>query len=180
MRVVRIEPPTEGAGLAEIDLGIFRLFCLATVGFGAVVGDVTFEVELFGSNCGKIWGGADTRRDAERDGMEVENLLFTIDGNGTGVALGDRDKGRFRLFGPGRMVVPALAPLRSLALDKPRGLVADLPVIEERVVDRERRVDVSDGVLVVFGGIMYQSCLRGRCRFVKLAQDGEKQNDKDA
>ena len=56
------------------------------------------------------------------------------------------------------MVVPALAPLTSLAsdaLDRPRGLVVDLPAIEERVVDRERRVDVSDGVLEPFNGILY-------------------------
>lgn len=116
------------------------------------------EVELLGSKRGKLCGGADTRREADRDGMELDRRLFTVDGKGTGVALGDRDTGRFSPFGPGRMVVPALAPLKSLAseaLDRPRGLVADLPAIEERVVDREIRVDVSDGVL--FGGILLVS-----------------------
>jgi hypothetical protein len=95
--------------------------------------------------------------------MELDNRLFTVDGNGIGVALGDRDKGRFRPFGLGRTVVPALVPLNSLAkdaLDRPRGFIADFPGSEERVVDRERRVDVSDGVLVLFGGILRQ----GYCR----------------
>jgi hypothetical protein len=90
--------------------------------------------------------------------MELDKRLFAVDGNGTGVALGDLDMGRVRPLGPGRMVVLALAPLTSLArdaLDRPRGLVADLPAIEERVVDREIRVDVSDGVLVPFGGMVF-------------------------
>jgi len=94
--------------------------------------------------------------------MELDNRLFTVDGDGTGVALGDRDKGRFRPFGLGRTVVPALAPLNWLAkdaLDRPRGFIADVPGSEERVVERERRVDVSDAVLVLFGGILPASKL---------------------
>jgi hypothetical protein len=92
--------------------------------------------------------------------MELDKRLFAVDGNGIGVALGDRDKGRFRLFGLGRTVVLALAALNSLAkeaLDRPRGFTDDFPGSEERVVDRERRVDVSDGVLVLFGGILCQA-----------------------
>lgn len=97
--------------------------------------------------------------------MELENCLFTFDGNGTGVAFGDRDIGRVIPFVPGRMVVPALAPLKSLArdaLDKPRGLVADFPVSEERDVVREIRVEVSDGVLALFGAIPLSLVFR-RC-----------------
>ena len=100
----------------------------------------------------------------------MDRRLFTVDGNGTGVALGDRDKVRFSPFGPGRTVVPALAPLKSLArdaLDRPRGLVADFPMSEERVVDCEIRVDVSDGVLLPFGGILFWFYRVIRRRFVQ-------------
>lgn len=54
MRAVRIEPATEGTGLAEVDLDILILLCLVTAGFRVVVvavvvvGDVT--IDLFGSN----------------------------------------------------------------------------------------------------------------------------------
>lgn len=95
MRALRIELATEGAGLAEVDLDKVMLVFLVRGGLRMLVlGDVTFGVELFGSNRGKLWGGADTRRDADSDGMELDRRLFTADGNGTGVAFGDRDNGR--------------------------------------------------------------------------------------
>jgi hypothetical protein len=144
-----------------------RLFCLAMgrLRVWIAVG-ITFEVELLGSKRGKFWGGADTRRDADRDGMELDRRLLVFDANGTGVALGDRDNGRLSPFGPGRTVVLALAPLKSLAtdaLDRPRGLVGDLPTSEERAVDREMRVEVSDGVLLLFGGIFFALLQVTRC-----------------
>lgn len=89
--------------------------------------------------------------------MELERRLFTLDGKGTGVAFGDRVIARFEPFG-GRTVVPPLIPVMSLAKDafeSPRGfVVVDLLAIEEREVDREKRVDVSDGVLLPLGGIL--------------------------
>jgi hypothetical protein len=49
VRAVRIEPATEGTGLAEVDLDNLILLCLATAGSRVVVvGDIT--IDLFGSN----------------------------------------------------------------------------------------------------------------------------------
>jgi hypothetical protein len=50
VRAVRIEPATEGTGLAEVDLDNLILLCLAIAGSRVVVvvGDIT--IDLFGSN----------------------------------------------------------------------------------------------------------------------------------
>jgi hypothetical protein len=53
VRVLRIEPVTEGTGLAEVDLDIVRLFCLATSGLRMLLERI-FEVDLLGSNRGKL------------------------------------------------------------------------------------------------------------------------------
>jgi hypothetical protein len=55
VRALRIEPAIEGTGLAEVDLDIARLFCLATGGMRVLeVECITFEVELLGSKRGKL------------------------------------------------------------------------------------------------------------------------------
>lgn len=96
--------------------------------------DVEFPVE---SIRGKFCGGAETRRDAANEGMDVDNRLAALDGIGMGVALGD---------------------LAGVALDGALDLelIAELAVETEleRAVDRENRVDVSDGAVEdVRGGI---------------------------
>lgn len=88
---------------------------------------------------GKICGGADTRRDAANEGMDVDNRFAALDGIGIGVALGD---------------------LAGVALDGALDLelIAELAVDSEfeRAVDRENRVDVSDGAVDdVRGGIFF-------------------------
>jgi len=91
------------------------------------------------------------RRD-DREGMEVDNFLETLDGSGTGVALGER--AGVVSFKADLTVVLPLASVLSEALD---GLLDflrpdnDVLSDEERVVDLERRVDVSDGVETPFG-----------------------------
>jgi hypothetical protein len=98
-------------------------------------------VELPGSSRGKFCTGAEMRRDA-KDGIELDILLAVVDGIGTGVAFGERTGAVG--FEPVRIV---LRSLKSEALDNVRGFLLDVvEAIELRVVDCERRVDVSDGV----------------------------------
>jgi hypothetical protein len=86
---------------------------------------------------GKLCGGAETRRDAANEGMDVDMRLAALEGIGIGVALGD---------------LAGVALDGALDLELNAELVVDTEF--ERVVDRENRVDVSDGALDdVRGGI---------------------------
>lgn len=76
------------------------------------------------------------------EGMDVDMRFAAIDGTGTGVAFGERPA--LLCFGLGRTVASSLT---SEALESALGLVTlddDLNV-DERVVDREKRVEVSEG-----------------------------------
>lgn len=77
---------------------------------------------------GKFCGGADVRRDAANEGMDVESRLAALDGIGIGVALGD-------------LAGVALDCALDLELNAELAVETEL----ERAVDRENRVDVSDG-----------------------------------
>jgi hypothetical protein len=79
--------------------------------------------------------------------MELLNRLAVLLGRGIGVAFGER-AGAFN-FEADLIVTLPLAALRLLVKDAVRGL--DIPLwdtlaADERVVDRDNRVDVSDGV----------------------------------
>ena len=155
-RVLRMDPETEDAGRRDIG-GAVSCF-EGRVGGEGETGEFMLDVEFAGSRRGKVCAGAVTRRDPARDGMEVDILLAVIDGTGTGIAFGER--AGVLSFEVTRTVVLVLKRLRLLvreALDDVRGLtkpeVEELRV-EERVVDREKRVDVSDGAVDDLGCIL--------------------------
>lgn len=85
----------------DVVLRLLRLPATLGTGFGTVLSLVARgegpgpEVERSGSNMarGKLCGGADTRLDAERDGMEVDIRFAACEGRGIGVAFGERSGG---------------------------------------------------------------------------------------
>ena len=106
-------------------------------------------VEFPGSSRGKFWTGAERR--LLNDGIEVRFAL--TDGTGTGVAFGDRE---VLILLELRMVV---LPLTSEALDVALGfeiLAVDMddPSVDERLVEREKRVEASDGAFWGFEDIV--------------------------
>ncbi|KAF5370916.1 hypothetical protein D9615_009799 [Tricholomella constricta] len=128
-RAVRIEPATE------------PLSCLpaARPGGEGVLGTagLAFDVEfLTESTRGKACGGVEILREA-KEGIDDDSRLAALEGRGIGVALGD---------------------LEGVAFDGARDLElrAELAVETEfeRGIDRENRVDVSEGAFDDdFGGI---------------------------
>lgn len=100
------------------------------------------DVEFPASTRGKFCGCADTRREAANEGMDVDNRFAALDGIGIGVALGD---------------LAGVALDGALDLEPNAELVVDSEF--ERAVDRENRVDVSDGAVDdVRGGIAITFC----------------------
>jgi len=85
-----------------------------------------------GSILGKFWTGAEIRRPA-KEGMDVDNLFTAVDGGGTGVAFGERAD----ILGFRTVLISLEGPcLTDDAVDG----------VDKRVVDWDKRVDVSDGV----------------------------------
>jgi hypothetical protein len=117
-----------------------------------VTGGFEPEVDLAESSPVMPCAGIEMRRDAS-EGMDVESLLETLDARGTGVALGERCC-RDGLMADLTVVLP-LTSVLSEALD---GLLDFLMLkcevlsTDERVVDLDRRVDVSDGVELPLDG----------------------------
>jgi len=139
-REVRIEPVTEG---------VFSLVGERMGGEGVAGVALFAEVDFEGLNevmfC--LGAGAEVLRVLPaNEGMDVDMRFAAIDGTGTGVAFGERPA--LLCFGLGRTVASSLT---SEALESARGFVmldvdTDDPNVEERVVDREKRVEDSEGL----------------------------------
>jgi hypothetical protein len=132
-RAMRMEPVTEGDPTFLLRFSVLR-------GPG---------VEFPGSSRGKFWTGVERR--LLKDGMEVR--FAVTDGTGTGVVFGDRE---VLILLELRMVV---LPLTREALDVALGfetLAVDMddPSVDERLVEREKRVEASDGAFWGFEDIV--------------------------
>jgi hypothetical protein len=119
-----------------------------------VTGGFEPEVDLAGSSRGMPCTGIEMRRDAS-EGMDVESLFETLGVRGTGVALGERccrDGFRADLT----VVLPLTSVLREALDGLLDFLIPEYEVLsaEERVVDLDRRVDVSDGVELPLNGVV--------------------------
>ena len=140
-RAMRTEPVTEG---------VFSLVGERMGGEGVAGVALLFaEVDFEGSNRGKFCPGAGAeilRVLPANEGMDVDMRFAAMDGTGTGVAFGERPA--LLCFALGRTVASSLT---SEALESALGLVTlevetDDRSVEERVVDREKRVEDSEGL----------------------------------